>query len=82
MPDSKKSKPLDFEKSLAELQAIVERMERGEQSLEQALKDFERGMALSERCRRSLDAAQQRVDKLEEKQGEYKLEPLDDDAPE
>ena len=48
MPQDKKNQPPDFEKSLAELEKIVQRMERGEQSLEQTLKDFERGMVLSE----------------------------------
>ena len=78
MPEPKKAKPLDFEKSLAELREIVRRMEQGEQTLEQTLKDFERGMALSEQCRRRLDVAQQRVEKLVEKHGEEQLQPLDD----
>ena len=42
-----KPKLSDFEKSLNELEKIVERMEHGEQSLEASLKDFERGMTLS-----------------------------------
>ncbi len=69
----------DFEKSLAELEKIVEHMERGELSLEQTLQDFERGMALSEQCRNSLETARQRVEKLVAKHGDYKLEPLEDD---
>ncbi len=81
MPQDKKNPPPDFEKSLAELEKIVRRMEQGEQSLEQTLKDFERGMVLSEQCRKSLDAARQRVEKLVARHGahgDYKLEPLDD----
>ena len=81
MPQDKQNAPPDFEKSLAELEKIVQCMERGEkgeQSLEQTLKDFERGMVLSEQCRQSLDAARQRVEKLVAKHGDHKLQPLED----
>ena len=78
MPASKKSEPPDFEKSLEELEKIVQRMEQGEQTLDQTLKDFERGMALSEQCQKSLDSAQQRVEKLVRKHGGYELEPLEE----
>lgn len=71
---------LDFEKALAELEKIVERMEQGEQTLDDTLKDFERGMALSEKCQKSLAQAQQKVEKLVEKHGRYKLEPLEHDT--
>ena len=80
MSQRKNNPPPDFEKSLAELEKIVQRMERGEQSLEQTLKDFERGMALSEQCRKSLETARQRVEKLVAKHGDYKLESLDDQS--
>ncbi|MDD9854687.1 MAG: exodeoxyribonuclease VII small subunit, partial [Gammaproteobacteria bacterium] len=76
MANSGKNPSIDFEKSLAELEKIVRRMEQGEQSLEQTLKDFERGMVLSEQCRKRLDAAQQRVEKLVARHGEYRLEPV------
>ncbi len=79
MPQPKKTTPPDFEKSLAELEKIVNRMEHGEQSLDETLNDFERGMSLSEKCQKSLDVAQQKVEKLVKKHGDYKLEPLDDE---
>jgi len=79
MAQNKNNQPPDFEKSLQELEKIVQRMEQGEQSLEQTLKDFERGMVLSEQCQKSLDVAQQRVEKLVKKHGDYKLEGLDDE---
>ena len=84
MPQGKQKQSLDFEKSLAELEGIVRRMEQGGQSLAQTLKDFERGMVLSEQCGKSLETARQRVEKLvgqdgkQGKQGNYKLEPLDE----
>ncbi|MGR3914022.1 MAG: exodeoxyribonuclease VII small subunit [Gammaproteobacteria bacterium] len=68
----------DFETSMAELETIVRRMEQGEQPLEQALEDFERGMVLAEQCRKSLESAQQRVDKLVKKHGGYALQALED----
>ena len=64
MARSAKPKISDFEKSLKELEAIVERMEKGEQTLEASLKDFERGNSLAEACRVSLEDAEQRIEKL------------------
>ena len=46
MAKQMKSRVGDFEKSLKELEAIVERMEAGDQPLETSIKDFERGMTL------------------------------------
>jgi exodeoxyribonuclease VII small subunit len=76
---AKKSSSPDFEKSLSELEKIVDRMEKGDQSLEDTLQDFERGMDLSEQCQKSLDEAQQKVEKLVKKHGGYQLESMDDD---
>lgn len=69
-----------FETSLGELEKIVERMEKGEQTLEESLRDFERGMALSKSCENILKKAEQRVEKLVRKQGGDTLEafPSDD----
>jgi exodeoxyribonuclease VII small subunit len=64
---SKKSRPadsLDFEKSLAELEKIVERLELGELSLDESLKQFERGIALTRSCQGSLQQAEQKVEIL------------------
>ena len=57
----KAAKPLDFERSLEELERIVKQMEDGELSLEESLKTFERGMELSRACQKALDEAEQRV---------------------
>ncbi len=76
-----KKKPIaDFEKSLAELENIVKRMEQGDQSLDDTIKDFERGMKLSELCREGLDEAQQKVEMLVKKHGNYKLEMIDNES--
>ena len=50
----KESKTIDLEKSLVELEAVVERLEGGELGLEQALKEFERGVKLTRECQAAL----------------------------
>ena len=77
MTHSAKPKISDFEKSLKELETIVERMEKGEQTLEASLKDFERGNTLAAACRASLEEAEQRIEKLVEKSGGFEREPFE-----
>ncbi len=79
MARSTKPKISDFEKSLKELEVIVERMEKGEQTLEASLKDFERGNKLAEVCRLSLEEAEQRIEKLVQKSGGFEYEPFEPD---
>ncbi len=67
----------DFEAAFAELEKIVEKMESGEQSLEEALKSFQRGIELTRVCQQGLKDAEQRVEKLIQEGGESKIEPLD-----
>jgi exodeoxyribonuclease VII small subunit len=54
-----------FEKALAELEAIVGKMEDGGLSLEQSLAAHKRGLELAKLCRERLEAAQQQVRVLE-----------------
>jgi exodeoxyribonuclease VII small subunit len=61
---TRKSKIPDFEKSMAELEALVERLERGDLSLEESLKQFERGVILARSCQTALKAAEQKVEIL------------------
>ena len=75
MPKNQTQSP-DFEACLAELERIAERMEKGEQSLEESLKDFERGMELKRLCEKRLKEAEQRVEKLVEKDGGLATEPF------
>lgn len=56
-----KKNEIDFEKSLAELEQLVETMEQGDLSLEESLKNFERGVALTRACQKALEQAEQRV---------------------
>lgn len=62
--DESKNPIPDFEKSLAELESLVERMEAGELTLEESLQHFERGVSLSRQCQSALDQARQRVEEL------------------
>jgi len=57
---SKKAKSLDFEQALSELETVVERLEHGELPLEEALKQFERGIELARSCQVSLKQASRR----------------------
>lgn len=56
-----KSTEFDFEKSLQELEQLVEAMERGDLTLEESLKRFERGIALTRACQQALAKAEQKV---------------------
>ena len=53
-----------LEKSLEELEALVTRLESGDLSLEQALKEFERGVKLTRQCQSALAEAEQKVEIL------------------
>ena len=60
MSTRKKNEPA-FEEALAELEALVERMEEGELSLEESIKTYERGVLLGRGALKALDEAEQRV---------------------
>jgi exodeoxyribonuclease VII small subunit len=75
-PPKDSSKEPDFEQALAELEQLVERLERGDLPLDEALKTFERGVALTRHCQTSLKAAQQKVEILLKKSGQAELAPF------
>lgn len=74
---SKKTVIPDFEAALVELEKLVEKMEAGEQSLEEALQSFQRGIELTRACQEGLKEAEQRVEQLLQKNGEYRVEAFD-----
>lgn len=61
--------PLSFEAGLQQLETIVKEMETVELPLERALELFERGMTLSETCRKQLEEAETRVEILMKRAG-------------
>jgi exodeoxyribonuclease VII small subunit len=84
MPEKKDAKPSastasaapSFEEGLLQLENIVKEMEAGELPLERALALFEKGMTLSEACRKQLAEAETRVEILTRRAGEMQPEPF------
>jgi exodeoxyribonuclease VII small subunit len=58
-----------FEDQLTALEAVVERLERGELSLEDSVRLFEEGITLSNACKLELEKAEGRIQVLVETQG-------------
>lgn len=73
----KKTEPPSFEASLSELEALVERMEGGEMTLEESLGAFERGITLTKTCQQALQAAEQKVEMLTRNEPDADTEPFD-----
>jgi exodeoxyribonuclease VII small subunit len=74
------SKSPDFEQALAELEKLVGRLEHGDLPLDEALKAFERGVALTRQCQASLQAAQQKVEILLKRGAKSEIEPFEESA--
>ncbi len=62
-------KSVNLEKALTELEKLVEEMEQGNLSLEESLKRFEKGIALTSECQDALQKAELKVQELIEKNG-------------
>ncbi|MBZ5725900.1 MAG: exodeoxyribonuclease VII small subunit [Acidobacteriia bacterium] len=65
-----------FESCLDELEKVVQQLEAGDLSLERSLALFERGMSLSDTCRKQLEEAETRVEMLIRKEGKIAAEPF------
>ncbi|MCC6678834.1 MAG: exodeoxyribonuclease VII small subunit [Phycisphaerales bacterium] len=80
--------PESFERSLEQIEQIINRIESGEVGLERAISEYERGVSLIRRCREILDKAEQKVEELTrqmvppESRPETPVRPPDDDGPE
>ncbi len=72
----------DFEKNLDELESIVEKLESGDLSLEDALKYFEKGIKKTQSCQQALNVAEQRVNVLVENNGNLELQKFQADESE
>ena len=68
------TKKPNLETSLDDLEKIVEKMESGQLSLEESLKLFEQGVGLISSCQKMLTDAKQKILKLTEEKGAFKLE--------
>jgi len=70
-------KPVEsFESCLDELEKVVKELEAGDLPLERSIELFERGMGLSDSCRKQLEQAETRVEMLIRKEGKIAAEPF------
>ena len=76
MTDAKK---INLEKSLAELEELVDELESGDLPLEKAMKKFEEGIKLTRNCQAALKDAEQKVEVLLKSAGGENLEEFDID---
>ncbi len=74
-----KKTTFQFEKSLKELEQLVEKMEQGDIGLEESLKHFEKGVQLTKACQKALQEAEQKVNILLEKNGQLELAKFESD---
>ena len=74
-------KTLNLEKSLAELEELVEELESGDLPLDKAMKKFEQGIKLTRSCQTALKDAEQKVEiLLQSAGGEESLQDFDQNA--
>lgn len=79
MARKKPAEPFQFESALAELEELVESMEKGELGLDESLQHFERGVALTRACQKALKQANQKIKKLTDNGNLVNLDPLAED---
>jgi exodeoxyribonuclease VII small subunit len=58
-----------FEKHLTQLETVVERLEKGDLTLDESVRLFEEGMKLSQACKEELEQAEGRIQVLVETKG-------------
>jgi exodeoxyribonuclease VII small subunit len=68
---------LSFEQALSDLEGLVDTLEKGDLSLEDSLRKFERGIELTRLCQQALQEAEQKVRILTAKTTDAQLEPFD-----
>ena len=73
---SKKETP-GFEEAFQELEGIVDRLESGELKLDEAMAAFEEGMKLVKLCTEKLNAAEDKLQKLIQKDDGFDVEPME-----
>ena len=71
-----------FESNLGELEKVVRELAAGDVPLERSLELFERGVSLSEACRKRLEEAETRIEALVRKEGKLAAEPFRPDKSE
>ena len=72
---------IKFEEALKKLEKIVEELEQGDLSLDEALKKYQDGIELSRLCSARLENAKKKIDILaKNKKGEFELRPPEQDT--
>ena len=78
MTASTSKKSLNFEEAFKELEAIAEKLEKGDMPLDESMKAFEKGMELAQYCSKKLKEAEAKLMRLVKKEGkDFQLE-IDD----
>lgn len=80
MATEKNDNPLSFEQAIDELEKIVDEMEKGDLPLQTALEKFERGVGLAKHGQATLEAAEQKVQILTQKNGTATLTSLENQS--
>ena len=78
---SETPREIEFEAALKKLESIVQNLENGDLSLEQALKQYEEGVKMADVCTKRLTEAQKRVEVLvKTNAGKFKTEPFEEES--
>jgi exodeoxyribonuclease VII small subunit len=67
---------LKFEEAMAQLEAVVRKLEAGDVPLEESLEAFEKGVSLVRVLHTRLDAVQEKIEELTRAEGEVRTKPL------
>ncbi|MCB1158772.1 MAG: exodeoxyribonuclease VII small subunit [Leptospiraceae bacterium] len=79
---TKKTEKISFEDAIKELEDITEKLERGQLSLEDSIKAYERGMELKHTCTELLKEAEGKIEMLSKSpEGKLKKEPARKEKP-
>jgi len=71
---SKASTIIDYEQAFTQLETLVDSLENNDLALEEALKTFEQGIQLTQRCQKALNKAEQKVQVLMKKNSNLSLD--------
>ncbi|MEG3592210.1 MAG: exodeoxyribonuclease VII small subunit [Pseudomonadota bacterium] len=70
---------VDFEKLINQLKEVLVKLESGDLSLEESMKEFEKGVEINTTCQSLLDKASQRVEQVTKKNEKIISEPFLDE---
>lgn len=71
------AKKKTYEENLIEIDEIIEKLENGELTLDESIKEYEKSMKLIEDCGKMLNEAQGKIQKISMNNGKVELEDLD-----